>query len=977
MRRLCAAVAVAYSLVAYPLLAEAWDPFPRLEAGQRVAIKQTIDGPTYDSLRRCLDPFPSSVGASYWAVVVEVTSPRGVRSASDGNAVPYADALADSWDDRLGDDHVLMVVSTLNRGVAIHVGETWARRGMESARIQRVIDASRFGSLAREGDIGRGLCALAESFDRELERLAPAESSVPSFPSASTPQEPVRGVPRTSSSGGGCGLPILGLGLLLVLLPALAWRRRRGERKKAADEVERWRQLLARAAERLLDLERRHPLFFATGDLRWSGESAGLDRATAHAVNRLYLLYSAAYAQHDRAARALDGAGTWSLAATREAWRLLHDETIDIDAEAPLADDAAARTVPLALEAGITLPASALPSALEEAFADAATQLAKAEQAEQARHEATAQADRAAAAALEAIEARAALELPSGHLSALLEPLLERREQVVARPGDPVGLAAELEQVAEELDALAERARRGNHTIETLRGELVPSLTTSGARVDELRAAGHALREPGFAPLLRLERARRQADQVIALLVAGDESEAHELFTALADDLAQLTEQIEASAAARQEVPDAVAALGDATAALAERLPRARTELDALHREHHPDAFAREADNLVELDTLLQEIDSWREHIIADHREDRMLSALEDLETLRRLVSDGETLLDEIDTAAASLDEARQRVRSRLATTTSTLEQAERLGARPGVAASTRAALSDATATLRRVASEAGGEQPHWPRLEAQAAAAHASLDDASSAAEHEAAAFEQARTLLADQRRRLDALERQIARETRDRPPVAEATAEARARLDELARALEPARAGSSDGDAAGDDLLESVQALAQTVRWAEEGFQREMEAVRLAETERAAAARTIERAARRDFGFGIRPDSSAASLLFQRADDARRALRWDEVASLSRRAREMMEDEMRQRRAEAQRIANERHRRLLAARAAEQAARSARRARTTSSLGWSGRGGAGSSFGRRSRRGASGGSSFGGGGASGGSRW
>ncbi|MEM9598781.1 MAG: hypothetical protein AAGD06_31225, partial [Acidobacteriota bacterium] len=278
--------------------AQSWDPFPTLPKGTQAAVTPGLDGPEYDPLRQCLGEPRSATGARYYAAVLEISDAGGSTSPEASDAVPYADALYGAWRADLDPQrHVLMVVSLVNRGIAIHPGTHWTNLGFEGAHITSVIDESRFGPFARSGFMADALCALAEDVDAELARLATRAEARDgtSRESASPPQQ------RRSTGGSGPSLRSLllvllfGGGLLAMAAYFFLSRRRRRAKARADEEIERWQGKIGTAAERLLAMENKYPLYFSTRNLRWDGESEDLDQACADAVNRVYLLYSKAF----------------------------------------------------------------------------------------------------------------------------------------------------------------------------------------------------------------------------------------------------------------------------------------------------------------------------------------------------------------------------------------------------------------------------------------------------------------------------------------------------------------------------------------------------------------------------------------------------------------------------------------------------------------------------------------------------------
>jgi uncharacterized membrane protein YgcG len=154
--------------------AQSWDPVPSLGEADHLAIKRSLDGQQFDSLRECLADFDSEVGAQYFAVVVDITHKDGVASARNHHTVAYVDQAYQAY--RAGgrldpDTHILIALGIKNRGVAIHPGNRWAKLGFETQAIKQTIDGSAFPRYARNGDYPQAVCSLARAVDTRLGEL--------------------------------------------------------------------------------------------------------------------------------------------------------------------------------------------------------------------------------------------------------------------------------------------------------------------------------------------------------------------------------------------------------------------------------------------------------------------------------------------------------------------------------------------------------------------------------------------------------------------------------------------------------------------------------------------------------------------------------------------------------------------------------------------------------------------------------------
>ncbi len=911
-----------------PLAAQAWDPFPALPAGEHLAVRPDLDGAAYDSLRNCLRGLDSAAGAGYFAAIVGVTSADGSRSPERSDAVPYADALYRAWQPGARLDpatHLLIALGLDNRAVAVHPGHRWADLGFEGAAIGQTIDGSSFATYARGGDYGLALCDLALAIDRRLAALAGAAAS----PVAPAEARPVPAPAATESGGGllgGCAVLVL---LPLAALAVLAWVRHSRRRRleiKVGDELARWKEKIEVAAERVLAIETEHPLYFATTAERWTGESRALDEEAADAVNRVFLLYSKAFELHGQAEALAAGApgGILGLLASNrpleEAWKLLRETEVRIET----GEAEERRRIFLPLRGEYRGTSARLLDDLGAAYRNAYDRLRQVmEVAERARGLAES-AGRAAAEALAAASRRGELGLPVEYLQRELDPWLERRraaDELVAT--DPVAAGAQLEEAAGELRRLAERAAAGNAAIEAVRGPIQALGRELRAEVERLRRAGFELREPGFDPDLRLDHGVAEARRIEDLLAAGEEQEATRLRAALEQGLEELQQQLAASEAARAGVPETLQRLEAACRQLASRVPEAEATLRGLAAEHAAEAFRDEADNLQELATLLGRLAEWFEHIREDHREQRYLSALADLERAEGLLAEGRELIDAVSAIEQQLNQARDDAKELAYRSQQLLGRLDELAVEgaPGIGAELRRSIDDLVARTTASLEEAGGPRPQWLELEAALGAAAEELQLTVAQVEQELEAHRAAEKTARELERRLRDLERRVTGEHRDREHVARG-------VDEVARQLAAWSARLGEPDFSGSELERQGKELAAAFDQARGSFEAEMDLVRQAEARRRGAETLLRQVDGRSFGYGVVADCRAGRRVLRQVDDAWRRRDWEAALSLAEEARQAIESEQQRCRDRARMLELEAQRRLAAQREAERRA-------------------------------------------------
>ncbi|MEM1180366.1 MAG: hypothetical protein AAGM22_18630 [Acidobacteriota bacterium] len=892
------------------LAAQAWDPIPRLSPGARSAVGSGLDAAAFRGLEGCLAAYPAKSGTRYFAAAVDVSDPSGSRAPSPMAAVDYADAVRSAWGDRLRERDVVIVFSVANRATAVSAGPSWNRLGFEGEMVDLTIETSSYGDFARDGRYGAAVCQLAQDVERTLAGLAPggvrSDSAAPVVPRADRPAR------RAGESAGlGCGW------LFFALLAGgvfFFWNRRRKTaraKEKAEVDIEQWRQRLGAVADRLLQLESEHPLYF-TATERWSGESLEADRRCARAVNRVYSLYSTAHELQQRAEAELATGEASDPGPYEEAWRLLNTEAIQLtgrdSARLTLADGDGDDDV-------YSGPSAGLLDATDAAYAEALESLGAVAEIESAFYAASERAEKAADAATEACRSRSELGLSTAHLLARLEPALEERRHVQAElMGDPLSASARLAALAETLEDVARIGEAGNQVARSLGSTTSEALEALGERIVTVRAEGLKLLEPGFDPDLQLDRGYRQRRDIEEAFQAGDEERAITEHARLGRGLEQLNQMIDASLAAREDLPRDADDLAADLEALGQRLPASTRILQQLRERYAPEAFADVSDNLEELDPVRAEITGGIESVRADHAEQRYLAALEDLETCRRLLGEGRALLDEIDKVSETLDGQRQEASSGLEALLEDRRPVRESSSQPGVATTLRERTAETLRRIEELEAQAREKRPHWPELASDVADVAADLDALKGRLERESAAHRRA----ADQGEGLGAelrtLEDEVRRESRDRHHVAEAVADAVSLLKSLEGQLE-------DPDVGGVDCLDTAEELRRRADWAREVWTSEIDVIRRATTELRAAEVKLRREEGRHYGHGVRPRFGEAQRLLQDAHRAAGDKAWDAVITGAHRASEAAERESRRARREAQDRELEQRRRLEAA--------------------------------------------------------
>lgn len=738
--------------------------------------------------------------------------------------------------------------------------------------------------------------------------------------------------------------------ILLVVLLVFLRRRRNRARQRMREELDRWQTSLNHAADRLLEIETRYPLYFVAEPWRWEGESLELDRTCAEAVNRLYLFYSTAFELSDKAKRmAVIAEGSWLRHRPYdEVWHLLRQSPVHF--ETGEAEERRRIFLPLRQEYHGT--SMTLLEDLDRAYAEARNLLEEVTRIDERHRQLAAEVREGIDRTRAEIERRAALELPTDHLHPALDPLQSERQRIEEEhQRDPIRAIAAYELLAEALQELHDRAASGNRAVERLRGPVPEQGRHLRQEVGRLRALGFELEEPGFEPDVELDTTVRRANQIVDLVAAGDESTATrrlEQLTAQLDDLAQNLGKIEK---ARDGVPADLDALADRVRSLERRIPRARADLEALRAEHVVTSFEAESDNLDELEKALVDVGGLRRGAGEDHRAEHYLAALVKLEEAWRLTDLGSALLDEIDHAKERLDALRDLAERGLVRCREARAQLPAELERRGLGSDLRRRFETWSRGVDDLVERSSITPLDWARVVHEATTAEDRLASLRDESERCIADYNRCRSSLEVSRQQLGSLRHQVEAEERDRPYVGRAVEEA----EKLLRAFE---AELERDEASGSEALLRLREVETALHQARQSWTSEMELVVQAEQQ-------IDAARRRLPLFGYAAGSSA----IEEAESLAARRDWEAALRQAQHAYRLIEVELERRAEEARRQAEEARRRAAAAASAAAAAASRSRSSSFSSSSsrssssgssWSSSSG-GSSFSRSSSGGSS----------------
>jgi hypothetical protein len=678
--------------------------------------------------------------------------------------------------------------------------------------------------------------------------------------------------------------------LVLLILFVIAIVRRNRMLRLVEAEMKSWEQALGTASERLLDLEREFSLYFDTGRPAWTGTSARLDQDCADEVNRVFLMFSKAKDIHDEAIEMLDDASpirTSPLEAILE-----HLKSAEVVIETGEVETRRRIFLPLTRE--YRADASKLLSDLSGSYERAAKLL----------EEATFLMERVDALRVrlasnssdlsDAISTRSTAGFPVEHLvDAQGEGESKRAAGNRVADTDPKTAITHLERAAETLEEALHIATVGNAVIHHVREEASGYRARLRARIDTMRENGWTVKEPGFDPDQRLDRAVRVGQRAIELVAGAEEEEANVVWSRLEADLEQLDQQLEATKDARDGVPKTLQEYRARFDENEARVPKAKEVLAELDAEHSTQAYQRESDNLDEYAALREQVQAGFESVRKAHSGQRYLVALTDLETLDHALETSTALLDELEAILAELEKARKEARAQLGRAQKNLDGIDEARKdRLGIDAELDAEITEAREETGDIEALIGEERPHWleTRRRATEVATHSQelLDEVHRELNQHAEAVRLHHNLA----ERITELARQVRAETRDRPHVA-------ALVSDTSDALERTRTKLDEPTIGGEELFVAVDEVRKWYDRAHQAWQTELDLIHQAEAELAAATRRYQQVDGTSYGYGVYASCSDAEDTLEEARQAIAARDWAAAATFAARAKRQVDSE------------------------------------------------------------------------------
>lgn len=686
-------------------------------------------------------------------------------------------------------------------------------------------------------------------------------------------------------------IPIALLALLLVIL--FAWlisrvMKRREAYRVAHRDLETWSQRLGKASERILALEEQFPFYFAMGDQRFAGDTEELDLACADVVNRMFLLYDEATTLGERAENLVENAGPLDAKSLTQASDLLDDTPIRF--ETGRANEEYRIFLPLT--ESYEGDARSLMSDLDAAYQEAVNLLQSLEDIVIVADERVTAAARLQDSLVQAIARRDELGFPTGHLQKPAEKVMD----AVSRAGralaqDPRQATSVVDSVMDDLRDLEKIATLGNQAVESVKGPIRQKLEELRIEVDEVRSRGFELREPGFDPDLRLDHGHQQSQAVLDLVASAEEPLAAEVRDGLENGLDELDRQIDASVDARSEVPEDLENEIERLENLRARLEPTQVILQKLHQKHAIDSFQREADNVLQLADALQKCDGLVAEIRGAHTEERYLSALADLDSLKRTLDRGNAFVQEVHTIEEQLQAAIQSARAAKQGVEAQLQVLQ-----PHLSPEKCGVGVELREDLRELANEAEDllprfelDKPNWLTLDHSTNKLRSHLRLTLEAVEEELEAYEQALSLEKRLGETARILGDRIKGSTADRPHVATAFQNAGSELTRWKNTLE-------DPMLAGEAVFAQGQVLVDEFARVRTIFQRELELAGQAHSSIQQAESLISTIGVKNYGYSVSADVSDANSQLALAKNAMKSQKYEEVMDISRETKKLV---------------------------------------------------------------------------------
>ncbi len=674
----------------------------------------------------------------------------------------------------------------------------------------------------------------------------------------------------------------------LVLAILLRVRRRRELRWPAEERIASWDTMLARAGERLIELGNEHPVLLGRDDLDtwYDGESRPRVHDLARRVDDLFIAFEVCTRLVGEARELV----------TRCRFPRVHGfvaaaAKLGSDEVVARTEDVADHRLFLPESREIRRPAAELMEQMDRDYTQLRHDVGRLEA---TFEDAWAEVDGIVGELRSAEVAREALRVRD-----LVVPALEARARSVAdqfdtlrgrSQRDPLGQrapATELGRAARELQADCERAADAWMAIVD---DVRPETEAARARIAKLREEEHMrLDEPGFEPDVLLAGAL-QAAELVEIAVEGSRFDVGAQWAETARaHVAELVGLLDATLAARDGVPERVAAGHRQAGELRADLPDWRDQLADLAVRHADSALRPALDNVEEAEVALEFADT----ALADAarassaEEQRYLTAEELVARAESALTAVADLFDEIDTRSDDLARAHGRwstlleqARPRVAAIRSLLDGDPTFASRATLDAGR--ALDDALATTE----ESGArERPDWFSACAAAEALSALADEVDGRARNERAAHAAVERLrpIVDALR--DSVRRYLDSSEADRQHANRRFDEAMATLSAADAALEAERPRW----VAVRELLETAQGYFAEAQAAAERDRRADEHARNA---LAAAGAAVQRTDR-PYGHGVAADLTDARRNLEQGRRALLSQTYEEAATMAAAAR------------------------------------------------------------------------------------
>ena len=512
------------------------------------------------------------------------------------------------------------------------------------------------------------------------------------------------------------------LGLLLlgaILLWWLITQRWRSARRalEARGLIQQWEQLLQRVGDNLVKFEDEHALLLSQPELmaRFDETSTGPVVEMAREVDNLFLSFEVAQRVLSAAEDMLNRAGRLRWLRERPYERAL--ELLTVQEIVVRSEELTYRKPYLPKKDEVRMRPQQLLADIQASWERAVHLVAQLEERFRASWEKLDQLNQQLGE-LESLQLRLVeLGIPLPPRAELTE--LERQVQATRDRAktDPQGALEEAARLEQPLSRLRERTEHLIHAAAQVGKDVREAREEARAAVEQLRAEGFTVEEPGFEPNAMLAHIDKMSAEALRAVRNGNTEAAEKKAGEALESALELLELCDRLRRSREESLSHIPQVEQRCQALRERMPERRERLRGLRQAHADLALQPALDNVEEASAALGQVDRYLTEARACMAPgaQRYLGAEELIRRASEQLDAVDALFQEIETKAAELAQARHEVEKELAEEAWPFDAMKTLLMdAPCASTGTRAVYEKVMHRLCELRSAAQAERPNW-----------------------------------------------------------------------------------------------------------------------------------------------------------------------------------------------------------------------------------------------------------------------